>query len=210
MIILRNVGDIARAVYDDIDGRLLPQAVIESSRAVRRTNCVSELLPRVVADTRISRLPHTELRRAPASGTFSSSLSTVSLSAIVEQTKARGQKQIEGKYGMAEAEHAESYSLAEFRERLDLSQDLPFSLAFAKRDVTVVLYKPQDPDRQTPHPQDEFYFVAAGKAALHVGDEEALPLDAGDIAFVPAGRSHRFSGTSADFLCWAFFFGETI
>ena len=46
-------------------------------------------------------------------------------------------------------------------------------------------------DRQSPHSEDEVYFVIAGRARfMHEGIDG--PVAAGDTLFVPAGDDHRF------------------
>lgn len=47
-------------------------------------------------------------------------------------------------------------------------------------------------DSQDPHTEDEVYFVVAGEASLIVGDE-VNRVEAGFIAYVPAGVRHRFT-----------------
>jgi mannose-6-phosphate isomerase-like protein (cupin superfamily) len=46
-------------------------------------------------------------------------------------------------------------------------------------------------DRQTPHAEDEVYYVVRGRGRFHHGsvDSEAKP---GDVIFVPARVPHRF------------------
>ena len=46
-------------------------------------------------------------------------------------------------------------------------------------------------DEQTPHTEDEIYYVIAGKAKLWV-EGEALDACRGDALFVPANADHRF------------------
>lgn len=47
-------------------------------------------------------------------------------------------------------------------------------------------------DHQTPHEEDELYFVTAGRAAFESGDRRQ-PVAAGSIIFVPAHQAHRFT-----------------
>jgi mannose-6-phosphate isomerase-like protein (cupin superfamily) len=46
-------------------------------------------------------------------------------------------------------------------------------------------------DAQTPHGQDELYYVVRGKARMRAGAEDR-PLDAGTVVFVAAHVEHRF------------------
>ena len=46
-------------------------------------------------------------------------------------------------------------------------------------------------DRQTPHKQDELYYVIRGRAKMMIGAENHA-VSAGDSIFVDAGVEHRF------------------
>ncbi len=46
-------------------------------------------------------------------------------------------------------------------------------------------------DEQSPHKQDEVYYVLSGKAKLQV-ESEVQPLQSGSIAFVAAHDKHKF------------------
>lgn len=46
-------------------------------------------------------------------------------------------------------------------------------------------------DRQTPHAEDEIYYVLAGRAELEV-EGKRQPLEPGSITFVPKLAEHRF------------------
>ncbi len=46
-------------------------------------------------------------------------------------------------------------------------------------------------DAQTPHRQDELYYVVRGKARMRAGAEDR-PLEAGTVIFVAAQVEHRF------------------
>ena len=52
-------------------------------------------------------------------------------------------------------------------------------------------------DPQTPHNEDEIYFVISGRARLQTGDE-TFPVEAGTIAFVPALEPHSFVDIDED------------
>lgn len=46
-------------------------------------------------------------------------------------------------------------------------------------------------DPQSPHTEDEVYYVVSGRARIRVGDEDQ-PIHAGSIVYVAAGVDHRF------------------
>jgi len=46
-------------------------------------------------------------------------------------------------------------------------------------------------DPQSPHTEDELYYVIAGRAIVSVGDE-TRPVVPGSLIFVAAGAPHRF------------------
>ena len=48
-------------------------------------------------------------------------------------------------------------------------------------------------DPQSPHTEDELYYVIAGRGSITVGDERR-PVQAGSLIFVPASVPHRFEG----------------
>jgi mannose-6-phosphate isomerase-like protein (cupin superfamily) len=59
-------------------------------------------------------------------------------------------------------------------------------------------------DPQTPHGEDEIYYVLSGRCVLRVGDRE-LPLGPGEVAFVPARAEHRFHDIAEDLTLLVFF-----
>ena len=52
-------------------------------------------------------------------------------------------------------------------------------------------------DRQSPHREDEIYYVLSGKASFRAGGE-ARPVSAGSVLFVPATMPHRFEAIEED------------
>jgi mannose-6-phosphate isomerase-like protein (cupin superfamily) len=46
-------------------------------------------------------------------------------------------------------------------------------------------------DPQTPHTEDEIYYVISGKASIRMG-EEVRSVDKGSVIFVESGVDHRF------------------
>ena len=81
-----------------------------------------------------------------------------------------------------------------------------FVRAMAHGTMNVELYAPVGHDPQTPHAQDELYFIHAGKGEF-VLDGERCGFHAGDALFVPADIEHRFENFSADFATWVVFWG---
>jgi mannose-6-phosphate isomerase-like protein (cupin superfamily) len=59
-------------------------------------------------------------------------------------------------------------------------------------------------DDQTPHNEDEAYYVLSGKAKIEV-DGEVQPVKAGSIIFVPALVDHRFKKIEEDLVLLVFF-----
>lgn len=59
-------------------------------------------------------------------------------------------------------------------------------------------------DPQEPHTEDELYYVAAGRARIQVGDEDA-PVEAGSLVFVAANVPHRFHSITEDLTVLVFF-----
>ncbi len=76
---------------------------------------------------------------------------------------------------------------------------------FKKGNVKLEFFAPQGKDYQTPHDEDEFYFIARGSGLLII-DGEANTFAAGDAFFVPAGMEHHFENFSYDFATWVVFF----
>jgi mannose-6-phosphate isomerase-like protein (cupin superfamily) len=60
-------------------------------------------------------------------------------------------------------------------------------------EVGVYVLVAPEPDRQQPHADDELYVVLEGSGTLEI-EGNAVWLDKGHAAFVPAGAEHRFSG----------------
>jgi mannose-6-phosphate isomerase-like protein (cupin superfamily) len=48
-----------------------------------------------------------------------------------------------------------------------------------------------EPDPQTPHAQDEIYYVIEGSARMRAGERDQA-VSAGSVIFVAAGVEHRF------------------
>ena len=59
-------------------------------------------------------------------------------------------------------------------------------------------------DTQSPHTEDEAYYVVSGKATVEVDGEDS-PVAAGSIVFVPALVDHRFKDITEDLVLLVFF-----
>jgi len=65
---------------------------------------------------------------------------------------------------------------------------------------------PQRPSQQTPHAQDEIYFIVRGRGVLsHDGKRD--PFESGDLLFVAAGIEHQVEEISENFAMWRVFYG---
>ena len=84
----------------------------------------------------------------------------------------------------------------------------------AERAVTVLRRGPLDvalslplrPSQQTPHAQDEIYFIIRGRGML-IHDSKRDPFESGDILFVAAGTEHQFEDITEDLTLWRVFYG---
>jgi mannose-6-phosphate isomerase-like protein (cupin superfamily) len=81
-----------------------------------------------------------------------------------------------------------------------------FVQAFAHGSMSVEIYAPVGSDPQTPHAQDELYFIHAGSGTfVSAGVEHQFAP--GDCFFVAAGVEHRFTRFTPDFATWVVFWG---
>ncbi len=81
-----------------------------------------------------------------------------------------------------------------------------FAVALAHGTMSVEYYTPVGHDPQTPHEQDEVYFIDRGTGELVI-KEEHHSFRAGDCLFVAANVEHRFENFSSDFGTWVVFWG---
>jgi mannose-6-phosphate isomerase-like protein (cupin superfamily) len=81
-----------------------------------------------------------------------------------------------------------------------------FVTALAHGTMSVEVYAPQGSDPQTPHEQDELYFIHSGSGEF-VLDGERHAFAPGTVFFVPARVEHRFASFSRDFAAWVVFWG---
>jgi mannose-6-phosphate isomerase-like protein (cupin superfamily) len=59
-------------------------------------------------------------------------------------------------------------------------------------------------DPQTPHKEDEMYYVVRGRARMRVGSEDQA-ISAGTVIFVPANVDHRFHDIEEELAVLVFF-----
>jgi mannose-6-phosphate isomerase-like protein (cupin superfamily) len=59
-------------------------------------------------------------------------------------------------------------------------------------------------DKQSPHKQDEIYYVVSGRATLTVEDEHH-PVEAGSVVYVAAQAKHRFHDITEELTTLVFF-----
>ncbi len=85
-------------------------------------------------------------------------------------------------------------------------EGVPFATVMAGGTMSVEVFAPQGIDRQTPHAQDELYFVQAGTGQIVINGQR-FDAAAGDAFFVAAQVEHRFENFSEDFLTWVVFYG---
>lgn len=81
-----------------------------------------------------------------------------------------------------------------------------FAPALSHGSMSVELYAPVGTDPQTPHVQDELYFIQSGTGILVIG-EKRYSFEAGACFFVAAGVEHKFELFSPDFSTWVVFWG---
>ena len=74
----------------------------------------------------------------------------------------------------------------------------PFTQAFAHGSMSVELYAPKGTDIQTPHDQDELYFIHSGHGEFVVAGE-CYKFEAGMAFFVAANIEHRFENFFSGF-----------
>ncbi len=85
-------------------------------------------------------------------------------------------------------------------------QGEPFAVAFRHGTMTVELFAPKGNDTQTPHAQDELYFIHSGSGTF-VLEGERHAFAPGTCFFVRAGAEHRFVDFTPDFATWVVFWG---
>ena len=82
----------------------------------------------------------------------------------------------------------------------------PYLEPFKHGSMSLGMYAPGEADLQSPHTQDELYFVISG-SGIFVNDGARTPFAKGDALFVAAGIEHRFEEYTKDFAAWVVFWG---
>ena len=85
-------------------------------------------------------------------------------------------------------------------------QGAPFATVMAGGTMSVEVFAPSGADVQTPHDQDELYFVQRGTAEIVINGQR-FAAAAGDAFFVAAQVEHRFENFSQDFVTWVVLYG---
>lgn len=85
-------------------------------------------------------------------------------------------------------------------------QGAPFATVMAGGTMSVEIFAPRGVDLQTPHTQDELYFVQRGTGEIVINGQR-FEAAAGDAFFVAAQVEHRFENFSKDFVTWVVFYG---
>jgi mannose-6-phosphate isomerase-like protein (cupin superfamily) len=88
----------------------------------------------------------------------------------------------------------------------DAAASLRFTYALRRGTMKLGLYAPRGEDDQTPHRQDELYFVVSG-SGFFLKNGIRKPFAPDDAIFVEAGAEHRFEDFSPDFAAWVVFWG---
>lgn len=70
-------------------------------------------------------------------------------------------------------------------------------LASEKLSVGLAIWPAGSADRQTPHTEDEVYYVISGRGRIKVADDDRA-VKAGSLVFVVAGVEHRFHDIEED------------
>lgn len=82
----------------------------------------------------------------------------------------------------------------------------PFAVGFRHGSMLIEIFAPVGTDLQTPHAQDELYFIQTG-SGIFVMDGERFSFEPGTCFFVPAGIAHRFEQFTPGFSTWVVFWG---
>lgn len=78
--------------------------------------------------------------------------------------------------------------------------------AFKHGSMSLLFFSPEGVDYQTPHDQDELYFVMEGSGVIEI-EGVSYSFLPGSAIFVAAGQKHRFQGDLSGIKMWAVFYG---
>lgn len=84
--------------------------------------------------------------------------------------------------------------------------DPGYTIELKRGTLELGLYRPPNPDPQSPHEQDELYFVMNGHGWF-VNGNDRHEIGPGDALFVAAGIDHRFEDFTDDLTVWVVFYG---
>jgi mannose-6-phosphate isomerase-like protein (cupin superfamily) len=77
-------------------------------------------------------------------------------------------------------------------------------LRVAAMSAGVFVLPPGGSDTQTPHKEDELYYVVRGRARMRAAGQERI-VSAGSVIFVAAGVDHRFCDVEEELTVLVFF-----
>lgn len=99
----------------------------------------------------------------------------------------------------------EIFNLTELSDQRD-QEGKPYLEFIRKTSLSVGLYELVEgaEDQQTPHTEDEVYFVVSGKAQF-VCEGISSPVESGSVIFVRKGDDHRFHSITEDLSILVFF-----
>jgi mannose-6-phosphate isomerase-like protein (cupin superfamily) len=98
------------------------------------------------------------------------------------------------------------FHLADARSLIPGPAGEHFNDVLRRGSLRLLVSHPLRPNQQSPHAQDELYFVVRGRGVLfHDGRRDRF--EAGDAMFVAAGIEHHFEDCSDDFEIWVAFYG---
>jgi mannose-6-phosphate isomerase-like protein (cupin superfamily) len=92
----------------------------------------------------------------------------------------------------------DAFDLDELVARLDTSRhDFAEFFRAPTLSLTIAFWPAGGADDQTPHGEDEVYFVAEGRGRIRVANEDRV-VAAGSVVYVAAGVEHRFHSIEED------------
>lgn len=99
----------------------------------------------------------------------------------------------------------EPIQIADVIDRVERA-DEPFLEFFRHESLSLEVYQLEAgaTDPQTPHTEDEVYYVVSGRAKIRIGDD-SHPVTPGDVVFVERGVEHRFLDIEEDLVTLIFF-----
>jgi mannose-6-phosphate isomerase-like protein (cupin superfamily) len=90
------------------------------------------------------------------------------------------------------------------KEQAALGEEWREYLSVERLSVGIYALKKGATDTQSPHQQDEIYYVAAGRAVITV-EGKAYPLEPGSVVYVARGARHKFHDITEDLTTLVFF-----